>query len=168
MTAPAKRAAALIAAVWLWAGCAAQEPAGTETGPSAAQETISGETAGAQEEETKTMLLQKGAHTFSATLSDNAATEELTRMLEEGPLTVELHDFAGFEKVGALGATLPTDDRPITAQPGDIMLYLGDQIVLFYGRNAWDYTPLGRVTDLTGWEEALGAGDVRVTLSLEA
>ena len=67
--------------------------------------------------------------------------------------------------MGGLGQSLPTSDRQTTAQPGDVMLYQGNQIVLFYGSNSWSYTPLGTVDDLTGWAQALGRGDVEVTLS---
>ena len=56
----------------------------------------------------------------------------------------------------------------MSTQSGDIVLYQGNQIVLFYGSNAWSYTRLGQVTDLTGWQEALGHGDVTVTFSLTA
>lgn len=69
--------------------------------------------------------------------------------------------------VGLLGTSLPTDNRQITTQSGDIVLYQGNQIVLFYGTNTWSYTQIGHVNDLSGWQEALGGGDVTITLSLE-
>ena len=103
---------------------------------------------------------------FAATLEDNAATEALTKVLEDGPVTLGLSDYAGFEKVGPIGRDLPAEDRQVTTAPGDIMLYQGNQIVLFYGPNTWSYTPLAHVGDLSGWESALGAGDVVLTLSL--
>ena len=89
-------------------------------------------------------------------------------MMEEGPITVSLSDYAGFEKVGQLGLELPAEDALITTEPGDIALYQGKQIVIFYGTNSWSYTPLAHVSDLTGWEDALGAGDVTITLSLRS
>lgn len=70
--------------------------------------------------------------------------------------------------MGPLGSELPTQDAPITTEPGDVVLYQGNQIVIFYGTNSWSYTPLAHVIDLTGWEDALGTGDVAVTLSLES
>ena len=81
------------------------------------------------------------------------------------PLTLNLRDYGGFEKVGSLGASLPADNRQTTTSAGDIVLYQGDQIVMFYGSNSWSYTRLARVDDLENWEEALGSGDVTVTLS---
>ena len=87
-------------------------------------------------------------------------------MLSGGPLTFGLSDYAGFEKVGDLGFSLPVENERIMTVPGDIVLYQGDQIVCFYGENTWSYTRLARVDDLAGWEEALGSGAVELTLAL--
>lgn len=78
-----------------------------------------------------------------------------------------MSDYAGFEKVGSLGQSLPTENSRITARSGDIVLYQGNQIVMFYGSNSWSYTRLGKIDDLAGWQEALGNGDVTVTLSMQ-
>ncbi len=77
--------------------------------------------------------------------------------------------YGGFEQVGPLGADLPRDDVQTAAQAGDIVLYSGDQIVVFYGSNSWAYTRLGRITDKSASELAdlLGNGGVSMTLSLE-
>ena len=100
---------------------------------------------------------------FTATLENNEAANTLAGML---PLTLSLHDYGGFEKVGSLGTSLPTANTQTTTSAGDIVLYQGSQIVMFYGSNSWSYTRLAHVDDLTGWEDALGSGDVTVTLSL--
>ncbi len=113
------------------------------------------------------MRVQVGESTFSATLKENAAVDALIAMMGKESITVELSDYAGFEKVGSLGLNLPTSDEQITTQAGDIVLYQGNQIVMFYGSNSWNYTPLGHIDNLTGWERALGAGNVTVTFSLE-
>ena len=118
--------------------------------------------------DTHTFYLTVEGVTFPATFADNQGAEALADLLTDGPLTLSLEDYGSFEKVGSLGQSLPTSNTHITTQSGDIMLYQGNQIVLFYGSNAWSYTPLGQVTDLTGWQEALGHGDVTVTLSLTA
>lgn len=110
--------------------------------------------------------VQIGSRTFLATLEENAAVEALTAKLQTAPLTLHLRDYAGFEKVGPLGARLPASDRQTTTRAGDIVLYQGDQIVLFYGSNAWSYTRLAHIDDLTGWEKALGRGDITVAFSL--
>ena len=121
------------------------------------------------EEATEDMKLyvQVGDRTFAATWEDNEATAALREKLAQGPVTLVLQDYAGFEKVGPLGEPVATSNRQTAAQAGDIVLYQGDQIVVFYGSNTWSYTPLAHVDDLAGWTEALGNGDVTVTLSLE-
>ena len=104
---------------------------------------------------------------FAASLERNSAAAALVDLLEKRPLTLSLSDYAGFEKVGSLEQSLPEENRRLTAVPGDIVLYQGDQIVFFYGSNSWSYTPLAHIDDLSGWENALGSGDVTVTLTLE-
>ncbi|MCD7734255.1 MAG: hypothetical protein LUH48_03825 [Clostridiales bacterium] len=113
------------------------------------------------------MKVQIGDSVFTATLEENDAVNALVAMMEEAPVVVEMSDYSGFEKVGSLGVSLPTGDSQTTTRAGDIVLYNGSQIVIFYGSNSWSYTRLGRIDDLTGWEEALGDGDVTVTFSLD-
>lgn len=120
-----------------------------------------------REETAMKMQVQVGEQIFTATLEDNAATEALVEMMKAAPVKLTMSDYSGFEKVGPLGASLPAEDRQTTTQAGDIVLYTGDQIVIFYGSNSWRYTRLGHIDDLTGWEEALGNGDVTVRLSLK-
>ena len=122
-----------------------------------------------KEEETmdRKMIVEVGGKHFTATLEDNKAAETLAEMMQEDPVTIQMSDHGGFEKVGDLGTDLPTSNRQTTTQAGDIVLYQGNQIVIFYGSNSWSYTRLGRIDDLTGWETALGDGDVTVTFVLE-
>ena len=87
-------------------------------------------------------------------------------MARNEPITINFEDYGGFEKVGPLGTNLTTDDIHITTKPGDIVLYLGNRIVMFYGSNTWSYTMLGHVEDLTYWEEALGDSEVVATFTL--
>ena len=74
---------------------------------------------------------------------DNESVKALRKII---PLTVEMSAYGGFEQVGNLGRTLPRNDTHITAKPGDIMLYSGNQIVIFHGSNSWAYTRLGKIT----------------------
>ena len=115
-------------------------------------------------EESAEMKVQIGNYTFTATLEDNDAAKALKDML---PITVSMHDNGGFEKVGTLPGSLPANHTQITGHEGDIILYLNDQLVLFYGSNSWSYTRLGHIDDLTHWREALGSGNITATLSLE-
>lgn len=120
-----------------------------------------------EQEEEHRMKVEVGGSSFTATLEDNTAAQALAELLEQQPLTIQMSDYAGFEKVGELGQSLPASDSQTTTGAGDIVLYQGDQIVIFYGSNSWSYTRLGHIDDLTGWEQALGSGAVSVTFSLE-
>lgn len=113
------------------------------------------------------IILEIYQYTFDLVLEDNLATSELVEMIKEEPLSLKLSDYGGFEKVGPLGKNLSQEDERITTKAGDIVLYQGNQIVIFYGSNTWSYTPLAHVSDLTNWEEALGKGDITATFSVQ-
>ncbi len=108
-----------------------------------------------------------GSYTFTAKLEKNASANAFVEMLRERDITITLQDYSGFEKVGSLGKTLPTENQQMTTQAGDVVLYNGNQIVAFYGSNTWNYTKLATVDNLTEWEKALGKGDVEITFSLK-
>lgn len=112
------------------------------------------------------MYLKIGETVLTATLADNEAARELAQRL---PLTLDLRDYGGFEKVGSLGFSLPRADASVTTQPGEFVLYQGNQFVLFYGQNTWSYTRLGRIDGMTAQQlqEILGGGNVTITLSSE-
>ena len=116
------------------------------------------------------VLLKVGGNTMTATLTDNEATRELTKLLEQGDIAIRMSDYGGFEKVGALPQSLPTSNTQITTEPGDIMLYQGNQMVIFYGSNSWSYTRLGKIDGATesNLRQFLGNGDIVLTLSLES
>ena len=139
----------------------------TETEEEAADTSSSDETDNEEGIGVMTMNVQVGDVRFRAALEENDAVSALIEMMEEGPVTLEMDDYSGFEKVGPLGTSLPASNSQTTTQAGDIVLYQGNQIVMFYGSNSWSYTRIGHITDLTGWEEALGSGSVTVTFSLE-
>ena len=113
------------------------------------------------------MKIQIGEYIFYASLENNTSVDALIQMMKETPIVINMRDYSGFEKVGALGTTLPDSNSQITTQAGDIVLYNHDQIVVFYGSNSWSYTKLGHVNDLTDWEKALGSGEVEITFSID-
>lgn len=119
-----------------------------------------------EEDMVKKMTLQIGNSSFTATLENNPAVDAFVEMMNNSPIIIQMNDYSGFEKVGSLGTNLPADDKQTTTHAGDIVLYNGNQIVIFYGSNAWSYTRLGKIDDLSGWEDALGSGDITVTFSL--
>lgn len=104
----------------------------------------------------------------TVTWEDNESVAALTELLREQPLSIQMSMYGGFEQVGAFGTSLPSDDEQTTTRAGDIVLYSGSQMVVFYGSNSWSYTRLGRITDKSAGElkEMLGGGDVTITLEL--
>ena len=99
---------------------------------------------------------------------DNEAVAALREAVKEKTVTINMSMYGGFEQVGSLGMSLPRNDVRITTSPGDIVLYSGDQMVVFYGSNSWAYTRLGHITDKTQAEltQLLSNGNVSMTLTL--
>lgn len=108
--------------------------------------------------------------TMPVQLVDNAATQELVAVLQTSPITYEADDYGGFEKVGALGRSLPTSNSQLTTEAGDVILYNGNQIVLFYGSNSWSYTRLGHInySSISELKAFLKAGEGRISVTLSA
>ena len=106
---------------------------------------------------------------FDVKLENNSATQELVKELKKGNVTVNASEYGGFEKVGELGFSLSTSDENIGTNPGDIVLYQGDKISLFYGSHSWSYTKLGKIdnVDSNKLKEVLGSGDVTLEFSLK-
>ena len=117
---------------------------------------------------TQKMNITINGVTQSVTLVDNAAAQALVARLRESPVTVTLNTSGGFEIWGALGFSLPTSNEQITAQPGDVILYNGSNICLFYGSNSWSYTRLGHIDGLTESElrTFLHAGESNIKVML--
>lgn len=115
------------------------------------------------------ILLSIGDNTMTATLDDNPATRELVALLEKGSIDIDMSDYGGFEKVGELPQSFTTSNRQITTVPGDIMLYQGNNIVIFYGSNTWSYTPLGKIegANVAELKEFLGEGNVSLKITLD-
>ena len=107
-----------------------------------------------------------GDQELLATFADNSSAEEFRDLLAQGPVTISMDDYGGFEKVGSLGTTLTRNDTRITTQPGDVILYQGNQITIYYGTNTWNFTRLAKINDSTDLQAKLGTGTVQVTFSL--
>ena len=120
-------------------------------------------------ESTNQMILTMNGQELTATLSDNSSAEALKELLADGPLTITMNDYANMEKVGDIGTALPTNDKQITTEAGDLILYLGRSFVIYYAPNSWNFTRLGKINDITAQElkSILGDGDVDITLSLQ-
>ena len=98
----------------------------------------------------------------------NSSVDALKELVSSGPLSINMSMYGGFEQVGSIGQSLPREDKQTTTASGDIVLYSGNQLVVFYGSNSWAYTRLGHISDKTDAEiEALlSKGDVTITLSI--
>ncbi len=106
--------------------------------------------------------------TFTANFADNDSADAFCDLLREGDLTIHMSDYGSFEKVGSIGTSLPRKDTQISTTTGDVVLYQGNQIVIFYGTNAWSYSRLGKIVNADAEEllSAFGKGDVDITFSL--
>lgn len=106
---------------------------------------------------------------FDVKLEDNSASKDFIKELKKGNVTVNASEYGDFEKVGNLGFLLPTSDEKVDTTPGDIVLYQGDKISLFYGSHSWSYTKLGRLVNVDSdkLKEVLGSGNVTLEFSLK-
>ena len=158
-------------------GCTSHgiKPAESQTAPSQSETVAVEESTTAEEDSTKmvsteeasiemtnTMQLLIGETEVPVTWEDNASVAALRDLR---PLTIQLSMYGGFEQVGPIGQSIVRDDKQTTTNYGDIVLYSGNQIVVFYGSNSWAYTKLGHI-DLSQQEmsDLLGGGDVSITL----
>ena len=114
------------------------------------------------EEASGSMILMIDGEECPVEWEENESVEALKELC---PLKVKMSMYGGFEQVGSLGKSLPKSDEQIVTEYGDIVLYSGNQIVVFYGSNSWAYTRLGHI-DMTQDEltELLGNGDVEITI----
>jgi hypothetical protein len=120
------------------------------------------------EEETTMIQIEIGDTILTAVPENNSSAEAFLALLQEQPIKVQMSDYAEMEKVGALGMDLPRNDTQISVGAGDVILYQGNQITIYYGTNSWNFTKLAHIEDATKESllEVLGAGDVEVIFSI--
>ena len=140
------------------------EPTVTEP-PVQSEEPITTESASKEESALK---MEIAGTPVTVDWEDNDSVDALKELCGNGGITIQMSMYGGFEQVGSIGTNLPRNDVQITTGSGDIVLYSGDQIVVFYGSNSWSYTKLGHITDSSEYtmEELLGNGDVSIKISL--
>ena len=121
-----------------------------------------------EKEGTETMRMKIGETDVEVVWEDNESVAALKELARDG-LNIQMSMYGGFEQVGPIGKSLPREDSQTTTQAGDIVLYSGNQLVIFYGSNTWAYTRLGRIADKSAAElgELLGNGDVAISFTLE-
>ena len=115
------------------------------------------------------LTLRVNGEPLAVTWEDNASVDALRELAQSKPVSVPMAKHGGFEQFGPLGSSLPRNDTGITTEPGDVILYSGNQIVLFYGSNTWSYTRLGRIEGMSQAQlsNLLGGDPVTVTISME-
>ena len=125
------------------------------------------ESLGLGKEETSMFYIHVNDTVLTVKAVNNSSADALSELLESGDITISMHDYGSFEKVGPLGTSIPRNDEDITTVPGDVILYQGNQITIYYDENRWDFTKLGHI-DIAQDElmDILGTGDVTVILSL--
>ncbi len=118
----------------------------------------------------KQIFIKGFADTLIVELYNTDAARALLDKLSEGDITLTVDDYGGFEKVGELGFDLPTDDKSTVTQYGDVMLYQGNQISIFYGQNTWEYTPIGHINGYsqTAFAGMMTKGKINIILSINA
>ena len=120
-----------------------------------------------EKEENDVMKMMIGNTAVNVVWENNESVEALKALTADKPLVIQMSMYGGFEQVGAIGQSLPRSDVQTVTNAGDIVLYSGNQIVVFYGSNSWAYTRLGHISDKTAQEMAalLGNGNVTITIS---
>lgn len=119
-------------------------------------------------DDSEKLVISVNNHTLTATFADNTSAVAFKDLLAEGPLTISMSDYGNFEKVGSLPRSLPRNDERITTTAGDIILYQGNSITIYYDTNTWSFTRLGKIDNVTQTElkSILGTGSATVTFSL--
>ena len=149
---------------------ASAEPAVVEeTLPAAADAGHTTETDETKTKENSNMQMTIANTPVTVDWENNASVDALRDLAKKEKLSIQMSMYGGFEQVGPIGTTLPSNDSELTTSAGDIVLYSGDQIVVFYGSNSWAYTKLGHISDRTPQELAglLGNGDVAITIEAD-
>ena len=123
------------------------------------------------EEKNQTMqiYLKVNNRILTIFLENNTSANALVEKLKQNDITINMRDYANFEKVGELDFDLPRNDKQITTKAGDIILYQGNSITIYYDTNSWNFTKLGEIENITQEElkEILGEGNVTVTFTLK-
>lgn len=116
------------------------------------------------------IFIKVNGRILNVKLEENRSSLAFVEKLKKGDITIQAHDYGNFEKVGDLGFSLPTSDEDIATEAGDLILYQGNQITLYYDTNRWEFTKLGKVQNTSQKElkEILGKGDVEFTFSLNS
>ena len=106
---------------------------------------------------------------FTATLEENSSAKAFAEFLAQGDLTLDMHDYGSFEKVADLPRSFPRNDKQIDTDAGDIILYQGNSITIYYDKNSWNFTRLARIDNVNKkrLQQILGKGNAKATFSVD-
>lgn len=116
------------------------------------------------------LVLNVNGNELNVSWENNSTVGELIAYVQKESIVVEATRYGGFEQVGSLPRPFSRNDVQITTKPGDIVLYSGNQLVMFFDSNTWSYTRLGHIEGLSEQElsELLGAASVTIEIKSHA
>ncbi len=155
-----------IALIVLSAGCSDSKETQEPDVPEATQQAE--KTDDEEESGTSEMTFKINGEEVNVKWEDNESVRALAELATDGPVIVNASRYGGFEQVGGLGSTLPSNDVDTTTGPGDIVLYSSNSIVVFFGTNSWAYTRLGHIEGKSTDElkDMLGDSSVEIEIAL--
>ena len=119
------------------------------------------------DESEQLLKIEVNGNTFYADFEDNSSAKALKEKLQAGSLTLDMEDYGGFEKVGDLPFSLPTNDGNITTSAGDVILYQGNKLTIYYDTNTWNFTKVAKIRDAdSSLKSKLGEGTVKATFTI--
>ena len=164
-----KKLFAFIATLLLFAACSSDAASSVKPTQLETQTPKSSANSSAQTEAPVKLKIHVNDTTFTATLEENSSAKVFAEFLTQGDLTLDMHDYGSFEKVADLPRSFPRNDTQIDTDAGDIILYQGKSITIYYDKNSWNFTRLGKIdnVDKIRLKQILGDGNATVTFSVK-
>ena len=164
-----KKLFAFIATLLLFAACSSDAASSVKPTQPETQTPKSSANSSAQTEAPVKLKIHVNDTTFTATLEENSSAKAFAEFLAQGDITLDMHDYGSFEKVADLPRSFPRNDKQIDTDAGDIILYQGNSITIYYDKNSWNFTRLARIDNVNKkrLQQILGKGNVKATFSVE-
>ena len=153
----------------LFAACSSDAASSVKPTQPETQTPKSSANSSAQTEAPVKLKIHVNDTTFTATLEENSSAKAFAEFLTQGDMTLDMHDYGSFEKVADLPRSFPRNDKQIDTDAGDIILYQGNSITIYYDKNSWNFTRLARIDNVNKkrLQQILGKGNVKATFSVE-
>lgn len=164
-----KKLFAFIATLLLFAACSSDAASSVKPTQPETQTPKSSANSSAQTEAPVKLKIHVNDTTFTATLEENSSAKAFAEFLAQGDMTLDMRDYGSFEKVADLPRSFPRNDKQIDTDAGDIILYQGNSITIYYDKNSWNFTRLARIDNVNKkrLQQILGKGNVKATFSVE-